>query len=210
MFFKHCLVIRYFLRGLLLSIFLVLIATFYITWSIYYYGYQIDKTDYRADSALVLGAAVWGEKPSPIFRERINHAIWLYRTGRVRMLIFTGGTPQNHYPTEAEVGRRYAIKQGIAPSDILIENRSRTTYENLKNASEEGHSIGLKSYLIVSDHYHMCRAMLIAHDLGMRVFPSPTKTTRYQTRGLRVRFLVQETYHYIAYLVFKMSRKILK
>jgi uncharacterized SAM-binding protein YcdF (DUF218 family) len=208
--FKHRLVLRYFFRGFLLSILLVLIATLYIAWSIYHYGYQIDKTDYRADGALVLGAAVWGEKPSPIFRERINHAIWLYRTGRVRMLIFTGGTPKNHYPTEAEIGRQYAIKQKVIPSDILMEDRSRTTYENLRNASQDGSSIGLKSYLVVSDHYHMCRAMLIAHDLGIRAFPSPTKTTRYQTRGLRIRFLVQETYHYIAYLAFKVSRKILK
>ncbi|QQS16440.1 MAG: YdcF family protein [Neisseriales bacterium] len=198
---------RYFLYGLLLSGLLLCFVTLYVAWSIYRYGYRIDQTDYRADAALVLGAAVWGNKPSPIFQERINHAIWLYRTQHVRMLIFTGGTPQHLYPTEAEVGRRYAIKQGIPPRDILIENRSRTTYDNLNNAAKEARAVGLRSFLIVSDHYHMCRAMQIARDLDIEALPSATKTTRYQTRGLRVRFLIQETYHYMAYRLLSIIRK---
>lgn len=73
----------------------------------------------NAKTAIVLGAAVQDAKPSPVFRERINHAINLYRKGRIRKIIFTGGTGQGDSIAESEVARRYAIKNGIKSKDIL-------------------------------------------------------------------------------------------
>lgn len=191
----------WFLRGLVFSILLVTASTTYVAWSIYMYGQQSSNN--TADAALILGAAAWGERPSPVFRERINHAIDLYRSKRVRMLIFTGGTPKDGYPTEAAVGRRYAIDNGVTSQDILIEDQSRTTYDNLQKASKEANPIGVNSYLIVSDPLHMRRAMLMANDLNLTAYPSPTQSSRYQSWWAQMRFLLQETSNYIGYKLFR-------
>ena len=191
----------WFIRGLAISILLVFVGAGATAWSIYDYGQQVSNQ--KADAALVLGAAAWGERPSPVFRERINHAIELYRAKRVRMLIFTGGTPKSGYPTEAAVGRRYAIDNGVASQDILIEDKSRTTYDNLLRASREAQPIGVNSFLIVSDPLHMRRAMLMAGDLNLTAYPSPTLSSRYQSWWAQMRFLLQETNNYIGYRLFR-------
>jgi vancomycin permeability regulator SanA len=101
---------------------------------IYRYGY--NSVDDNADAALVLGAAVWSNSLSPVFRERINHAIELYRRGKVRKLIFTGGQGNPNEPTEAAAARTYAMANGIPDQDILVEQTSHTTYENIVNAKQ--------------------------------------------------------------------------
>jgi len=85
--------------------------------------YGNNVVDVKADAAIVLGAAVWGNEVSPVFRERINHAFDLYRTGKVRKIIFTGGQGNRDELTEAAEARQYAIKNGIPEKDILIEER---------------------------------------------------------------------------------------
>src|SRR5215469_16846942 len=88
---------------------LLLLGIGYTAISIYAYGRQTSHDS--ADAAIVLGAAVWGEEPSPVFRERINHALILYRTGRVRKLIFTGGIGKGTTIAEAEAAKRFAIEK---------------------------------------------------------------------------------------------------
>ena len=120
----------YWLRGLGLSLLLIGSLQLWCAWQVY--RFSQPKNDLpQADAAVVLGAAAWGNRPSPVFRERINHALSLYQTGYVRKLIFTGGTPKSGYETEAEVARNFALKQGIPEQDILIEMRSKDTYQNL-------------------------------------------------------------------------------
>ncbi|HEY9800406.1 MAG TPA: YdcF family protein [Leptolyngbyaceae cyanobacterium] len=171
--------------------------------SIYLYGNNIYN--HKADAAIVLGAAVWGEKPSPVFRERINHAINLYKNGNVKKIIFTGGVGEINEPAEAVVGQRYAIAKGVKASDILIETQSRTTSQNLQNALEVvGTNQQLTKFLIVSDPLHLKRAVLMARNLGMDAYPSPTPTTRYRSFQSQMEFLARETYFYFVYLVFKI------
>ena len=123
-----------------------------------------DTTPQYADAAVVLGAAAWGNKPSPVFRERISHGIDLYRRGLVGKLIFTGGTRKAGYPTEAEVGRRYALARGVPENDIITENLSANTYENLHNTRTLMYRHQLRGVILVSDPYHMARAAAIAAD----------------------------------------------
>ena len=66
-----------------------------------------------ADAAIILGAAAWYKRPSPVFQERIRHGIWLYENGYVGKLILTGGKSKNAPFSEAYVARRYALSQGI-------------------------------------------------------------------------------------------------
>ncbi|WP_071191738.1 YdcF family protein [Trichormus sp. NMC-1] len=170
--------------------------------SIYFYGN--NYTPIRADAAIVLGAAVWGKQPSPVFRERINHAINLYETGYVRTLIFTGGVGNGDELAEALVGKLYAVSKGVKSSDILIETTSRTTSQNLQNASELVANYQFKKILIVSDPLHLKRAVLMARNLGLDAQPSPTPTTRYQSLNSQLPFLMRETYFYFVYLLFKI------
>src|SRR5678815_3769544 len=73
------------------------------------YTYSGASPDMQADAAVVLGAAVWSQQVSPVFRERINHAMDLYRRGKVHKIIFTGGQGNRNEPTEAAAARAYAI-----------------------------------------------------------------------------------------------------
>ncbi|BAY79310.1 hypothetical protein NIES25_57940 (plasmid) [Nostoc linckia NIES-25] len=170
--------------------------------SIYLYGNSSNNI--KADAAIVLGAAVWGEEPSPVFRERINHAINLYKNGFVKTIVFTGGVGESNEPAEAIVGKNYAISQQVKAADILTETQSRTTHQNLKNALEVANAHQLTKFLIVSDPLHMKRAVLMARDLGMDAYSSPTPTTRYRSFNSQMEFLSRETCFYFIYLLFKI------
>jgi uncharacterized SAM-binding protein YcdF (DUF218 family) len=163
------------------------------------YSFGNSSTDSGADAAIVLGAAVWSNQVSPVFRERINHAIDLHRTGRVRKIIFTGGQGNPQEPTEAVAARTYAIQRGVAATDILIEQNSHTTYENIAYAKQIADREGIKRVLIVSDPMHMRRAIAMAKDIGLEAYPSPTPTTLYT--GWRTQFqeLARETVYYLGY-----------
>ncbi len=164
---------------------------------IYTYGNRTASAS--AQAAIVLGAAVQGDQPSPVFRERINHAVTLYRTGKVKTLLFTGGTGAGKRISEADAARNYAIRQGVPASDTLIETESRTTFENLRNAKNLADRYHLQTFLIASDPLHMRRSVVMARDLGMTVKPSPTPTTRYRSVQSQWPFLLSETYQYLEY-----------
>ena len=175
-----------------------LLLVVFVAVRIYTYGNNV--VDVKADAAIVLGAAVWGNEVSPVFRERINHAIDLYRSGKVRKIIFTGGQGNKDELTEAAEARQFAIKNGIPEKDILIEESSHTTYENVVNAKQLADANGLKKVLIVSDPLHMKRAVAMASDIGLEAYPSPTPTTRYQGWRAQLGSLAHETYYYLGYL----------
>lgn len=88
----------------------------------------------RADVAVILGAAVYDDEPSPVYRERINHGITLYNEGYVDRIIVTGGAPEGSEVSEAEVAKLYLLEQGIPEAAVLTENTSTITQENLENS----------------------------------------------------------------------------
>ncbi len=130
-----------------------------------------------------------------------NHAIDLYKTGRVKYLIFTGGAGKNETVAEAIVARDYAIENGVAMPDTLYETRSTVTFENLCSSRDIIETEHLGRVLIVSDPLHMRRAMTIARDLGIDAYPSPTQTTRYTSVRSKLVFLLDETRVYAGYLI---------
>lgn len=93
------------------------------------------------------------------------------------------------------------FKRGVPAADILIEEKSHTTYENILYAKQIADTQGLRKVLIVSDPLHMKRAVAMASDVGLVADPSPTPSTRYQGVRSQALLLAHETYYYIGYLL---------
>jgi len=170
----------------------VLVATL-LAMSIWVHGGDDDRTP--SDAAIVLGAAVWNGTPSPVFEARIRHAVDLERTGRVRMIVFTGGVGEGDTIAESDAARVLAVALGVPDEHILGERESRTTLENLVLARDLAGGAHLGRLLIVSDPLHLPRALRMARDLGLDAHPSPTPYTRYVSLRARLRFLAREVYY---------------
>ena len=155
----------------------------------------------QADVAIILGAAAYGDRPSPVFEERIKHGVDLYRSQKVKKLLFTGGFAPGANSAEASVARRYALRAGVPGHAILIETHSHTTRQNLVYARREMAAHGMNSALIVSDPLHLKRALRMARDLEIKAYAAPTPTTRYRTWRSKVGFLLRELYFYNQYLI---------
>ncbi len=160
--------------------------------SIWRYGALDFAT--RADCIIVLGAAIRESSPSPVFEERIRHGISLYRDGLAPRMLFTGGIGENQRHSESRVARAFAIQHGVDPAHILIEERSRTTPQNLVEALALMRQHGLNKAIIVSDPLHMRRSIMIADQIGLEAVSSPTPTSRYQSFGTKFQFLLRELY----------------
>lgn len=164
------------------------------------YRLSLQREAEAADAAVVLGAAVWNGRPSPVFEERIEHAIHLYRKGTVRYLVFTGGKGTNDPFIESVVASQYAVERGVAADDTFCETESRTTWGNLVGAREIASSQKMGRVLLVSDPFHMRRSISMARDLGLDAHPSPTPTTRFTRLESQLDFWLRETYLYGLYL----------
>lgn len=164
-----------------------------------------STTDERcnADVAIILGAAVDSGGVSLVYQERINHGITLYQAGYVKALIVTGGTGDGNDKSDAYMAMQYAVSQGIPAADILTEDTSRITRENLENAKEIMDQKGYKTAILVSDPLHMKRAMLLAKDAGIVAYSSPTPTSRYISLKTKIPFLAREVFFYIGYKLFR-------
>ncbi len=155
-----------------------------------------------SDSIIVLGAAIEGDKPSPVFEERINHAVNLFQNKKASKIIFTGGLGYDEKFTESEVGAAFAVGLGVPSSAILKDMTSRTTRQNLLEAQSLMKEYNLKSAIIVSDPLHLKRAEIMARDLGISAVTSPTPTSRYRSLKTKLEFLFREIYFYNHYLLF--------
>lgn len=126
-----------------------------------------------ADVILVLGAAEYRGKPSPILQARLNHALFLYRQQWAPRILTTGGAGGDPTFTEGEVGRAYLSSHGIPSEAILSETEGSTTLESTVAAAEIMRRMNLKSCIVVSDGYHIYRVKKLLQSQGMDVFGSP-------------------------------------
>lgn len=191
-------------KWLLAMFCLLLLWLSYVTVSIL--TFPVGPSAEKADAAIVLGAGIRRSKPSPVFAERIHHAVELYLTDRIQKIIFTGGIGPNETMAESIVAATYAKQLGVEPDDIFTESKSTTTSENLRCAQPIIERETLADLLIVSDSLHLKRAMLIAVDIGMSASASATPTSRYQSLRTRLPFAFRETYYFHQYLVFSRWR----
>jgi uncharacterized SAM-binding protein YcdF (DUF218 family) len=147
----------------------------FATYRIWEEGQRDDQRP--ADAIVVLGAAQYDGRPSPVFAARLDHAVALYLHGAAPVLIVTGGKREGDRTTEAAVARRFAIENHVPDSAILVEDRGRTTLESLQSVGSIMRRYGLKSAIFVSDRMHMLRVLRIARDQGVVAYGSPTLTS---------------------------------
>ena len=164
---------------------------------------QTDETR-PADCVIVLGAGTWEGEVSPVFAERLRHALDLYRSGLAPKIILTGGLDPRNTVTDAEAARRWVEAEGIPAQDVFMEEKSRYTHENFLYAGEIMAQEGWDDALVVSDPLHMKRAMLCARDFGVMAYSSPTPTSMYRSTGAKAKFLVRETGCMIVYGVWRL------
>lgn len=141
----------------------------------------MDKDEHpKVDAIVVLGAAQYDGRPSAIYAARLEHAVDLYRSGVAPVIVFTGGNEPGDRFTEGGSGARWAVQHGIPSNATLVEDTSRTTYENLAGAKRVLDTHLQRAHpkvVVVSDPFHMFRAMKQAGDLGFVAYPSPTRTS---------------------------------
>ena len=188
----------------LLVVSLIILSAIITAVSIAQYGKLDEKA--QCDVAIILGAATSGEKVSPVYRERINHGIWLFENGYVDYLILTGGVGKGNEKADAYVAKQYAIEKGVPEQVILIEEKSKITEENLEYAKEIMDAFSMDTAIIVSDPLHMKRAMLMAKDYGIEACSSPTPTTMYKSAKTQIPFLAREVFFYIGYSIVRVFR----
>jgi uncharacterized SAM-binding protein YcdF (DUF218 family) len=153
----------------------VVIVVGYATYRIWDQG---DRDERRpVDAIVVLGAAQYDGRPSPVFRARLEHAVALYDEGIAPWLVVTGGKADGDRTTEAAAARRFAIDRGVPADAILVEDEGRTTLESLRTVGEIMRDHGLEDAVFVSDRTHMLRVLRMAADQGIVAWGSPTATS---------------------------------
>jgi uncharacterized SAM-binding protein YcdF (DUF218 family) len=143
-----------------------------------YFSTRIEQQSTRdearkSDVILVLGAAEYRGRPSPVLRARLDHALELYNRGIAPRIMTTGGAGGDPVFTEGGVGRSYLIGRGVPSEAIVVENESESTVESLAMASEIMQRMGLHSVVVVSDGYHIYRVKKMLQNRGLEVYGSP-------------------------------------
>jgi uncharacterized SAM-binding protein YcdF (DUF218 family) len=159
-----------------------------------------------ADAIVVLGAAQYAGRPSPVLKARLDHALDLWRQHLGKILILTGGTGAGDTTSEAAVGRTYAIKRNVPDTVILTETQGRTTSESMRAVAGMLEARGLQTALLVSDPFHMLRLRILARRFGFTPYTSPTQTSPISpNREQRWKYIFSESIK--APLAFLLERR---
>jgi uncharacterized SAM-binding protein YcdF (DUF218 family) len=147
---------------------------------------QGNRDEQRAaDAIVVMGAAQYDGRPSPVFAARLDHAIELFHAGIAPRFIVTGGKQAGDRTTEAASARAYAIARDVPEDAILAEDQSRTTLQSIRGVGALMAASGLRSAVFVSDPSHMLRVLRMAEDVGIAAYGSPTRTSPLERDTIR-------------------------
>lgn len=142
-------------------------------------GLEAQRDDARqAEIIVVLGAAEYMGRPSPVLKARLDHALYLYRRGFAPLLLTTGGRGAGSPFTEAEAARDYLVARGVEGERVLLELDGTTTLQSAVGAAAILKQHNLESCIVVSDGYHIFRVKRMIEDHGIRVYGSPRPSER--------------------------------
>jgi uncharacterized SAM-binding protein YcdF (DUF218 family) len=155
----------------------------------------VSQQDQRqpVDAIVVLGAAQYNGRPSPVLRARLNQALALYRDQLAPLVVVTGGVGRGDTTSEAAVGRRYLVSHGIPEGAVVARSEGRNTMASMTAVTGWLHSRGLRRVLLVSDPFHMFRLRLEARRTGLEAYTSPTESSPISDNPvLELRYLIAE------------------
>jgi uncharacterized SAM-binding protein YcdF (DUF218 family) len=162
--------VRRALGAILLAIVLIAAGWAAVVVAVAVHGARDQATG--ADAIVVLGAAQYNGRPSPVFRARLDHAATLYQRALAPVVLVTGGVGAHDTLNEANVGRDYLVRLGL-PSETVVPLAGEDTYASLIEVQRWFDGRTSRRVLLVSDGFHMLRLQIIASRLGLVPFTSP-------------------------------------
>jgi uncharacterized SAM-binding protein YcdF (DUF218 family) len=196
---------RRFRRVLLIAAGILVVVLAYPAWLAWRIWDQSHNDEVRpADAIVVLGAAQYDGRPSPVLKARLDHALYLYQEDLSPTVIVTGGKQEGDRFAEADVGSTYLQSEGVPPEAILAENKGTTTLESLERVHDLARDEGIDTVLLVSDPLHSERIKTMAQDLGFaEAWTSPASYVELnRTRRTKAQELLHEIASLAAYELF--------
>lgn len=152
------------------------------------------------DAIVVLGAAQFDGKPSPVLKARLRHAKDLFDAGTAPRIVTVGGKQNGDRFTEAGVGRDWLIQQGVPADAVIAAKDGNNTRESLETVAQLAAQNGWSSITLDSDPAHMARSRAMANRLGFEVRTNPTQSG--DGSAVTSEYLFRETAAYLAFEVF--------
>jgi uncharacterized SAM-binding protein YcdF (DUF218 family) len=170
-------------------------------------GWSRRASTQNADAIVVLGAAQYGGRPSPVLKSRLDHALGLYKADRAPAVVLTGGRRPGDLISEAAAGRRYLVRQGIPNTAMLLEPAGRTSLASIQGAADvllarrdslvatadSARRTARPRVLLVSDPFHMLRLEVLARLNGLTPLPSPTRTSPISANRAVLEYMLRES-----------------
>lgn len=164
------------MRKMMTYIIIILIIMILIVFSINLYVKQstkkqiIENNDYSGlkdiDCIIILGAGIWGDKPSPMLEDRLLEGISLYENNVSSKIIMSGDHGKEDYD-EVNIMKNFAIEKGVPSENIFMDHAGFSSYESIYRAKE---IFKAKKVVIVTQKYHLYRALYIANKLGLDAY----------------------------------------
>jgi uncharacterized SAM-binding protein YcdF (DUF218 family) len=155
----------------------------------------VSQQDQRrpVDAIVVLGAAQYNGRPSPVLRARLDHALDLYRGGLAPRIVVTGGVGRGDTTSEAIVGRHYLLTHGVPLSAVVVQAQGRSTQASMTAVADWLEAENLGRVILVSDPFHMFRLRLEARRTDLEAYTSPTESSPISDNPvLELRYLAAE------------------
>lgn len=169
----HFLAPRSFLAILIsLADLLLFYGTFlYLSYIIYAFFLNLFPVQKEPQTIIILGAGLFGDKVPPLLAQRLDKGLAIYEKFNHRpIIIVSGGQGDDELISEAEAMARYLIDKGVPADSILLENKSRTTFENLTFSKQLMHAQGLEQdrVVLVTNSFHALRAGIYMRQVGLK------------------------------------------
>ncbi len=155
-------------RLVLLVVFAYAALSGFAVWS----AVGADDRNEKFDAIIVLGAAEYNGKPSPVLKRRLDHARTIYKSRRKSMVVVTGGRQKGDKTTEASAAATYLMKRGVPDARIEREVQGTDTYESIAASARFLKRARITRVLFVTDGYHAARVRGIGREVGLTSFVS--------------------------------------
>ena len=188
---------RWLLNSFVLA-FLVFVLWF--AWTCFSVVHESWKQEvHPADAIIVLGAAEYAGRPSPVLKARLDHAFYLFQRGVAPVVITTGGAGEDPKYSEGGVGHDYLMHRGIPEASLIAETQGSDTAQSAERIAVIMHKNHMKTCIAVSDEYHMFRIRKLLEHEGLKVYVAPRPDSRPRSTTQRIQAVIREAVSYMAW-----------